>query len=120
MNDQSDVYSGRRFLEYLDDAMIALSSAGIDPEGRAACILQTLHLIRGDMMSCARAVLSPSVAGRLAALSEYMCSRLHYAHVHGVNEPFAEVMRLLEDLRRAWPSLDRSRSPVPLAARESA
>jgi flagellin-specific chaperone FliS len=120
MSDQPDVYSGQRFLEYLDDALIALSSAGADPGGRAAYILQALQLLRGDMMSCARAVLTQTVAGRLAALCEYMCSRLHYAHVHGVDAPFAEVIRLLEDLRRAWPSLDRTRTSLPRTARESA
>jgi hypothetical protein len=116
MRDQTDVYSGQRFLEHLDDALIALSSAGADPGGRPAHILQALQLLRGEMMNCACAVLSPNVAERLGALCEYMCARLHYAHVHNVDAPFAEVTRLLEDLRRAWPSLDRTRPVRPVPA----
>jgi len=115
MPDQPDIYSSQRFLDHIDDALIALSSAGVDPANRPAFILQAAHLLRGDIMSCARAVMSPHVADRLGALSEYMCARLHYAHVHNVDAPFAEVTRLLEDLRRAWPSLDRTRPARPAA-----
>jgi len=120
MPEQPVIYSGQQFLDHLDDTLIALSSAGVDPAGRPAHILKALQLLRGDMMSCARAVLSPNVAERLGALCEYMCTRLHYAHVHAVDAPFTEVTRLLEDLRRAWPSLDRTRSARPLPMRESA
>ena len=120
MRDHSGASHSRRFIQHLDEAIIALSSAGADRDARTAHIQHALALLRGEMMNCARAALTISVADRLTALCEYMCSRLDYAHVHGVDAPFAEVMRLLEDLRRAWPSLDRTRSPLPAPAKEGA
>ncbi len=113
MQSPSRASASERVMQQLDDAVIALSSAGADPEGRAFHIRTALQILGTDVMPGARALLSPAVADRLGALCEYMCTRLQYAHVHGVDAPFKEVIRLLEDLRRAWPSLDRTRASAP-------
>jgi flagellin-specific chaperone FliS len=63
--------------------------------------------------------MAAQVANRLAALCEYMCARLTYAEVEGVDAPFSEVGRLLDDLRRASPSFDLTRSASPAATAES-
>jgi flagellin-specific chaperone FliS len=112
--------AGQRFIHQLNQTRDALSNAAQHHDDRAIHISQAVHLLRGDMMVCARTVLAPAVADRLAALCEYMCTRLAYAELHDVDAPFGEVIRLLDELRRAWPSLDRTRVAASAATKVNA
>ena len=107
---QENISPGQRFVNVLNQTRAAVLRASERPEERGIHIGQAVHLVRGDLMVCARAVMTRTVADRLAGLCEYMCARLGYAETHNVDAPFLEVIRLIDDLRRASPSLDRTRA----------
>lgn len=109
---------GQRFIAVANQTRGAVLKAVEFHEERGLYVGQAIHLLRNDVMLTARTAMGPRVADRLAALCEYMCTRLVYADVHNVDAPFYEVIRLLDDLKRASPSLDQTRAVATLATRE--
>jgi hypothetical protein len=99
---------GQPFINAINQTRAAIVSAAERRGERGVLIAQAIHLLRGNVVSCARSIMASGVADRLAALCEYMSSRLEYAEIHGVDAPLTEVIRLLDDLRRASPSLDHT------------
>lgn len=94
-------------LMLFDGAMIATQEArrhladGNFPE-RGAAVSKSIMIIENGLKASLDRSAGGELAERLAALYDYMRGQLLQANLKGLDEPLAEVYRLLAELRGAW------------------
>ncbi len=110
-------------LMLFDGALLAINSAAIamernDIEARVKNISKAIEIITMGLKTS----LDPQggeLADRLAALYDYMCSRLLHANAFSTDAPLVEVAGLLRDLRDAWSQIANASQSEPAASQEA-
>jgi len=97
-------------LMLFDGALLAINSAAISLENKDVAskvknVGRAIEIITFGLKSSLDSDQGGELTERLAALYDYMCSRLLYANAHNVGAAFTEVAGLLRDLREAWASI---------------
>ena len=98
-----------------DGALLALSLAGqhmrekkIAEKGKA--ISHAISIIEGGLKGSLNIKAGGEIAEKLAALYDYMCTRLLYANLKNSTAALDEVSRLLSELKGAWEEI--AKKPV--------
>lgn len=106
-------------LMLFDGALAAVSSARahlaqrqIAEKGQA--ISKAIDIIANGLMASLDVQSGGELAERLAALYDYMCTRLLYANLHNNPAVLVEVAGLLTEIRGAWEEI--ARDPAVLSA----
>lgn len=94
-------------LMLFDGALLAVSAASIaldrnDIEARAQAITRANDIISNGLKVSLDRNANAELADRLAALYDYICSRLLYASLHKHRPALDEATRLLVELKAAW------------------
>jgi flagellar protein FliS len=93
-----------------DGAVLALASARMaiernDIAAKGHNISRAIEIIESGLKASLDFESGGELAERLAALYDYMSSRLLYANLHSNSAALDEVMNLLNDLKGAWESI---------------
>ena len=107
----------RLILMLFDGALLAVAKAdNAMQEGRTAdkghAIAQGMDIVANGLKASLDFSADDQLAGRLAALYDYMVMRLLHANVHNDSAALREVGRLLSEIRSAWEEI----ADVPAAA----
>lgn len=94
-------------LMLFDGAMLQVRTAGIairheDIAGKGQAISKAIEIIVNGLKVSLDMSTGGDLAGRLAALYDYMSDRLLYANLQNSQPALDEVAGLLETLREAW------------------
>jgi len=94
-----------------DGALMSVASAaalgkGGDMQGMSEAILKASAIISQGLRDSLDLSVGGELAVRLSALYDYMCVRLQAANLKGDQAIFAEVSRLLTELRGAWREIE--------------
>lgn len=97
-------------LMLFDGAMLQVRTAGIaiakgDIPGKGQAISKAIEIIINGLKVSLDMNTGGDLAGRLAALYDYMGERLLYANLHNSQPALDEVSGLLASLREAWASI---------------
>lgn len=93
----------------LVQARHALATA--DHDTRRSAIARAMRIIDEGLKAAVESTPgNEDLADNLRALYDYMVSRLLVANLHAMDEPLAEVARLLGDLRSAWAEIAPARA----------
>lgn len=84
------------------DAMRHLDTGAIADKGRA--VTRAVAIIDEGLRGCLDTK-AGEIASHLASLYDYMCRRLMLASLRNDRDGFAEVARLLTELRGAWATI---------------
>lgn len=103
-------------LKTIAAASLYLSQNDIAAKGDA--IGKAIDIIDGGLKACLNHQAGGDLADKLAALYEYMCTRLLYANLRNDQAALAEVTCLLNDLRGAWEEI--SSDPAVLSQNRTA
>jgi flagellar secretion chaperone FliS len=76
-----------------------------DVATRLSTINKAMRIIDEGLKASVESNGDPALAENLRALYEHMVSRLFQANLHVAEEPLAEVLTLLGDLRSAWAAI---------------
>jgi flagellar protein FliS len=76
-----------------------------DTETRLRTVSKAMRIIDEGLKASVESRGDPALAQNLGSLYEHMVARLFSANRHGSDEPLAEVLALLADLRSAWASI---------------
>jgi flagellar protein FliS len=82
-----------------------------DASTRHASISRAMRIIDEGLKASVASEADPALADNLCGLYEHMVARLFAANRHGSDEPLAEVLKLLGELRSAWAEI----APAPAA-----
>lgn len=90
-----------------DGAILTLSKAHAEMdagniEAKGNSISKGIEIINAGLKASLDQSAGGELAGRLAALYDYMCERLLYANAHNNPAALDEVSNLLAGLREAW------------------
>jgi flagellar protein FliS len=101
----------RLILMLFDGAMAAVSLARFQMEDgqiaqKGAAISKAIDLITNGLQASLDMEQGGELAGRLAALYEYMSQRLLFANIHNSVAALDEVHELLASLREAWAEIN--------------
>ena len=99
-------------LESLHRARLAMAEGRVAEKGEA--ISKALAILTEGLMPAIDLERGGDIAGNLAALYEYMITRLMLGNLQNDAVPFEEVAKLVRELRGAWQQL--SAKPVARAA----
>lgn len=94
-------------LMLFDGALLQVRTAGVsmqnkDIPAKGQAISKAIEIIINGLKVSLDMNAGGELAGRLAALYDYMSDRLLYANLHNSQPALDEVNRLLETLREAW------------------
>ena len=94
-------------LMLFDGALLQVRTAGIamrnkDIPGKGTAISKAIEIIINGLKVSLDMNAGGELAGRLAALYDYMSDRLLYANLHNSQPALDEVAGLLATLREAW------------------
>jgi len=94
-------------LMLFDGALLQVRTAGVsmqnkDIPAKGQAISKAIEIIINGLKVSLDLNAGGELAGRLAALYDYMSDRLLYANLHNSQPALDEVNRLLETLREAW------------------
>lgn len=94
-------------LMLFDGALLQVRTAGVsmqnkDIPAKGQAISRAIEIIINGLKVSLDMNAGGELAGRLAALYDYMSDRLLYANLHNSQPALDEVNRLLETLREAW------------------
>ena len=113
----------RLILMLFDGALLAVAKAGsamqqrqIAEKGQA--ISHAIDIIANGLRASLNFSGGDELAGRLAALYDYMCDRLLHANLRNDAAALNEVGRLLAELKSAWE--DIARDPAVASASKAA
>jgi flagellar secretion chaperone FliS len=98
-----------------DGAILALSKAQAEMqagniEAKGNSVSKAIEIITNGLKASLDQSAGGDLAGRLAALYDYMSERLLYANLHDSTAALEEVSSLLASLRDAWLSIAPSRT----------
>lgn len=100
----------RLILMLFDGALLAVTKAGnamqqerIADKGQA--ISQAIDIISNGLGASLNFSAGDELANRLAALYDYMCTRLLHANVHNDQAALTEVNHLLGEIKSAWEAI---------------
>ena len=103
-----DAANPHRLIQMLfDGALMTIATAhrhmsqGEIPE-KGAAISQAITIIGDGLCASLDVQAGGDLAEKLAALYDYMCSRLFYANVHNSLATLDEVSGLLSEIKSAW------------------
>ncbi|GAB3667521.1 flagellar export chaperone FliS [Ramlibacter alkalitolerans] len=82
-----------------------------DAPTRHTSISRAMRIIDEGLKASVMSEADPALADNLCGLYEHMVARLFTANRHGSDEPLAEVLKLLGELRSAWAEI----APAPVA-----
>ncbi len=82
-----------------------------DGETRRRAIAKAIRIVDEGLKAALMDQGDPSLVKNLRALYDHMVGRLFQANVRVVDEPLAEVARLLADLRSAWADIAPKAAP---------
>lgn len=111
-------------LMLFDGALLSINSAAIamernDIEARVKNITKAIEIISMGLKASLDNQTGGELTERLAALYDYMCSRLLHANAFSTDAPLIEVAGLLRDLRDAWSQIANASQNQSIAAQES-
>jgi flagellar protein FliS len=100
-------------LMLFDGALLAISSAAVamnsqDIPAKGNHISKAIEIITNGLKVSLDMEAGGELAGRLAALYDYMAERLLYANLRNSRPALDEVAGLLRDLRDAWQQIGQS------------
>lgn len=106
-----------------DGALKAIAAASLylsqeDIANKGDAIGKAIDIIDGGLKACLDHQAGGELSERLAALYEYMCTRLLYANLRNDRAALDEVARLLNELRGAWEEI--STDPAVLSRNRAA
>ena len=106
-----------------DGALLAIAKAGsamqqnqIAEKGQA--ISQAIDIIANGLQASLNFSAGDELANRLAALYDYMCTRLVHANLNNDAAALSEVGRLLGEIKSAWEEI--ADDPAAVSASEAA
>ena len=106
-----------------DGALLAIAKAGsamqqnqIAEKGQA--ISQAIDIIANGLQASLNFSAGDELANRLAALYDYMCTRLVHANLNNDAAALSEVGRLLGEIKSAWEEI--ADDPAVVSASEAA
>ena len=104
-------------LMLFDGALLQVRTAGIaiaknDVPAKGAAVSKAVDIIVNGLKVSLDVSAGGDLAGRLAALYDYMSDRLLYANLHNSQPALDEVAGLLDSLREAWASIRSQVRPV--------
>jgi flagellar protein FliS len=82
----------------------ALATGDLDT--KIATLSKAIRIIDEGLKASVESEGNPALAENLRALYDHMVARLLKANLHNIDEPLAEVARLLGDLRSTWAEID--------------
>jgi len=105
-----------------DGALLAIAAAKQsmdegDIPAKGASISKAIEIIANGLKASLNLEVGGELAGRLAALYDYMCQRLIYANLHDSQVTLDEVRSLLVELKEGWEAIDTG--PAPAAGRKA-
>lgn len=107
-----------------DGALLSIASAkqhmaGGDIEAKGRSLSKAIEIITNGLKASLNLEVGGELAGRLAALYDYMCQRLVYANVHDSAVTLDEVRSLLVELKEGWEEIG-ARQAAPVASSSAA
>ena len=114
----------RLILMLFDGAMLCVACARQHMEAREIAakgenVSKAIDIIANGLKASLDVQLGGELAERLAALYDYMCERLRFAHMKNNPAALDEVRSLLKELKGAWEQIgtqDTPTEPGPKAA----
>lgn len=105
-------------LMLFDGALLQVRTAGIamrneDIAGKGNAISKAIEIVINGLKVSLDMKAGGELAGRLAALYDYMSERLMYANLHNSQPALDEVSGLLATLREAWAEIRSQVQPTP-------
>lgn len=97
----------------LTRAEAALQADKVADKGEA--LSKAIRIIDGGLKASLDQSAGGELAGRLAALYDYMCERLLYANANNNAAAIAEVSSLLASLREAWLGIEPNKAEAATA-----
>lgn len=96
----------------LGKARAAMEARQIEAKGEA--LSKAIEIINTGLKASLDQEAGGDMAGRLAALYDYMCERLVYSNAHNSTAAIDEVSGLLNSLREAWQDIAPNKAePTP-------
>lgn len=83
-------------------ATAAMHMRSHDVERKGEAISNAIEVIDGGLKACLDHDVGGDLSERMAALYEYMCTRLLYANLNNDQVALDEVVALLNELKSAW------------------
>ena len=106
----SDADPHRLILMLFEGALLSIATAaaaidGRDIPGKGQAISKAIEIINDGLKVSLDYEAGGDLAQKLAALYDYMTSRLLYANLHSSRPALDEVAGLLRDIKGAWESI---------------
>ena len=106
----SDADPHRLILMLFEGALLSIATAaaaidGRDIPGKGQAISKAIEIINDGLKLSLDYEAGGDLAQKLAALYDYMTSRLLYANLHSSRPALDEVAGLLRDIKGAWESI---------------
>ena len=106
----SDADPHRLILMLFEGALLSIATAsaaidGKDIPGKGQAISKAIEIINDGLKLSLDYEAGGDLAQKLAALYDYMTSRLLYANLHSSRPALEEVAGLLRDIKGAWESI---------------
>ncbi|GAB4174357.1 MAG: flagellar export chaperone FliS [Rhodocyclaceae bacterium] len=103
-----------------DGALLAIAAAkqhmaDADIEGKGRSLSKAIEIISNGLKASLNLEVGGELAGRLAALYDYMCQRLVYANLHDSQVTLDEVRSLLVELKEGWEEIGDAPPAAPAA-----
>ncbi|MCK9285127.1 MAG: flagellar export chaperone FliS [Rhodocyclaceae bacterium] len=110
-------------LMLFDGAILAVAQAAAyakngDKKSMSESIMKASAIISQGLRDSLDATADADLVSRLSALYDYICVRLQFANIRGDAAIFAEVSKLLEELRAAWEEI--ANDPAVVSSNKSA